>query len=162
MGLSARQPRLVRQPRYVPQRRRALGLGPARRRERGSAILELPVLLGLILIPFGILVLSVPTWIERQTAARDAAGESARYLVIAGPDGLDEASQIVAGIESGYGLPAGSLRLELPSDLVPGQSVTVRVVVVIPAADIPLMGSFGDTSWTAEHTERYPDYGAAP
>ncbi len=128
--------------------------------ERGSAILELPIMLGLILIPFGILILSIPTWIERQTAARDAAAESARYLVVAGPQGFEGATQIVADIERGYGLPAGSLRLEIPSELVPGQALTVRVVVVIPAADIPLMGSFGDTTWSAEHTERYSDYGA--
>ncbi len=116
-------------------------------------------MIGLILIPFGILILSIPTWIERQTAARDAAAESARYLVLAGPEGLEGATQIVADVERGYGLPAGSLRLEMPSELVPGEALTVRVVVVIPAADIPLMGSFGDTTWSAEHTERYPDYG---
>ncbi len=138
-------------------------LGTAERRsERGSAIFELPVLIGLLLIPFGILMLSIPTWVERQTAARDAAAESARYLVIAGPDGLNQASEILREIELGYGLAVGSMRLELPTEFVPGQSLTVRVVVVIPAADIPFMGSFGDTSWTAEHTERYPDYGAAP
>jgi len=58
--------------------------GWAARREQGSAALELPLLLGLLLIPFGLLMLTFPTWVERQTAARDAAGEVARHLVIGG------------------------------------------------------------------------------
>lgn len=132
--------------------------GSKRCSERGSAVLEFPVLLGLVLIPFGILVLSIPTWVERQTAARDAAAESARYLVHAGPAGLDQANQIVRDVELGYGLPAGTLRIELPAQLAPGEALTVSVTVVIPAADLPLFGSFGDTTWTADHTERYPDF----
>lgn len=127
--------------------------------ERGSAVIEFPILVGLLLIPFGMLILSVPTWIERQTAARDAAAESARYLVLAGPEGLDDATQIVHEIEAGYGLPDGSLELEMPGAFVAGQPLSVTVRVVIPAADIPLLGSFGDTTWTATHIERYPDYG---
>lgn len=129
--------------------------------ERGSALFELPVLLGLLLIPFGILILSIPTWIERQTAARDAAAETARYLVHTGPDGMNEAHQIVRDIEQGYGLPAGSLQLELPTQLAPGETLTVSVHVVIPAADLPLFGSFGDTTFQADHSERYPDLAEA-
>lgn len=140
---------------------RSDGFPGPRSRQRGSALVEFPVLVGLILIPFGILILSIPTWIERQTAARDAASESARYLVLSGPTGAEGANQIVRDIEAGYGLAAGSLQLEMPTEFVPGQALTVRVIVTIPAADLPLMGSFGDTTWTAEHTERYPDFAAS-
>ena len=58
----------------------------ARRRatQRGSVVFELPLLVGLILIPFGLLVISIPTWVERQTAARDAAGEIARTIALGG------------------------------------------------------------------------------
>lgn len=143
----------------LSQRRSVSWRSRRRPRERGSAVIEFPILVGLLLIPFGMLILSVPTWIERQTAARDAAAESARYLVLAGPEGMDSAAQIVHEIEAGYGLPAGSLELEMPAAFVAGQPLSVTVRVVIPAADIPLLGSFGDTSWTATHIERYPDYG---
>ncbi len=134
--------------------------------ERGSAAFELPLILGLILLPFGVLLLSVSTWVERQTAARDAAGEAARVVVIHGDDGVAEAEALVRQIEAGYGLPAGSMRLELADGiaqgggLVPGEAVLARVTVEMPGAVLPLFGSFGEVTWTAEHVERFPDYGA--
>lgn len=125
------------------------------RSERGSAAIELPVLLGLILIPFGLLIVTVPTWVERQTAGRDAAAELARAIVT----DSDSNSAIVASIESGYELPTGTLRPNISGESIPGESVTVEVVVAMPAVDLPLFGSFGSVSWAVEHTERYPDYG---
>lgn len=132
----------------------------ATRRERGSAAFELPLILGLVLLPFGVLVLSISTWVERQTAARDAAGETARFAVVAGPDRADETAALLREIEAGYGLPPGSLRLRLLPSREPGRAVVARVTVSMPGAVIPLFGSFGDVSWTAEHIERVPDYGA--
>ena len=131
-----------------------------RRGERGSAAFELPLILGLVLVPFGVLVLSISTWVERQTAARDAAGETARFAVVAGPERLDEVEPLLREIEQGYGLPAGSLRLQFAPSDVPGEAIISQVTVSMPGAVIPLFGSFGDVSWTAEHVERVPDYGA--
>lgn len=134
--------------------------------ERGSAAFELPLILGLILLPFGVLLLSVSTWVERQTAARDAAGEAARLVVIEGPDGVAAAEALVREIEAGYGLPVESMRLELASSsglaqsAGPGDAVVAQVTVEMPGAVLPLFGSFGDITWTAEHVERFPDYGA--
>lgn len=129
-------------------------------KERGSAAFELPLILGLILLPFGVLLLSVSTWVERQTAARDAAGEAARVVVIEGPQGAASAEMLVREIEAGYGLPAGSMDLELQPSVVPGEAVLARVTISMPGAVLPLFGSFGDVTWTAEHVERFPDYGA--
>ncbi len=138
------------------------GSRAASSRQRGSALLEFPLILGLILMPFGLLILSAPTWVERQTAARDAAGESARYLLLNGQDGSLTAEQIVREIEAGYGLAPGTLRVSMPpGGVVPGESVTVQVTVTIPAVAVPIFGAIGEVDWTAEHTERAPDYGAS-
>lgn len=123
--------------------------------ERGSAIFEMPLLVGLILIPFGLLVISIPTWVERQTAARDAAGEVARAIVY----GEGNEGEVLAAIERGYELPAGTLRVSDNSAVVPGESVVVLVDVSMPAVELPIFGSFGHLTWTAEHVERLPDYG---
>ena len=136
------------------------GLDGRQRRERGSALLEFPLVFGLILVPFGLLVISASTWVERQTAARDAAGEAARAIVVAGADSTTP-EQIVQSIEAGYGLAPGSLDASIPpGGHTPGSSVTVDVVVEIPALSLPIFGSVGSVSWTASHTERYPDVGA--
>ena len=128
--------------------------------ERGSAAFEMPLIVGLILIPFGVLVLSVSTWVERQTAARDAAAETARFAVIAGPERADDVESLLRDIESGYGLAPGSMRVELVPSPAPGEAVVSRVTISMPGAVVPLFGSFGDVSWTAEHVERLPDFGA--
>ncbi len=143
-------------------RRVQRGGGKRRRhRERGSVLFELPLIFGLVLVPFGMLIISAPTWVERQTAARDAAAESARYLLLNGEVGGRSPEQIVREVEAGYGLPEHSLTLEiLRTDIQPGESLTVRVTVLIPAVSLPIFGGIGAVEWTAEHTERLPDFGA--
>lgn len=133
------------------------------RQERGSAIVELPLVLGLLVLPFGLLVLTLPTWVERQTAARDAAAEVARTLVVSTSStsddaGLRDVETLLRQIEAGYELSPGSLRLDAPPTVNPGEAVTVRVTVVLPGPRLPLFGSLGRRSWTVEHTERAPDY----
>lgn len=133
----------------------------AGRPERGSVLIEFPMVIGLILIPFGMLALSAPTWVERQTAARDAAAESARSLVVTSDQSLISPDAIVRAIEAGYGLPPGSLRAEIPAGgFVPGEAVTVAVTVEVPALSLPIFGDVGSVDWTAEDSERFPDYGA--
>jgi hypothetical protein len=125
--------------------------------QRGSAALELPLVVGLVLIPLGLLVLHVPVWIERQSAAREAAAEAARAVVVA-PDGggAADAAVVVARVEEGFGLPKGALalRLEVATD-----TVTASVRVEIPAARLPGLGTVGSVTWTARHSERRPDLG---
>lgn len=133
----------------------------SRDRQRGSALIEFPMVIGLILIPFGMLAISATTWVERQTAARDAAGEAARALVMAGPDAAVDPAALVRQIEQGYGLPAGTLQVSLPAATgLPGESITVAVTVEIPALALPIFGDVGSVDWTTEHTERLPDFGA--
>jgi Flp pilus assembly protein TadG len=126
-----------------------------RRSERGTAAIELPLVLGLVLIPLGLLVLTVPTWVERQEAATEAAAEAAR-AVVTGTGSADRVA--VAHAVASHGLPPGSLRLELRSGG-RGQPVTARVTVEIPLAPLPGLGRLPAVDWTATHTERFPDLG---
>lgn len=124
-------------------------------------MIEFPMVIGLVLIPFGLLVLSAPTWVERQTAARDAAAESARLLVVSGD--RTAPVEIIRQVEMNYGLPAGTLDAAVPTGvLVPGAPVTVAVTVDVPALSLPIFGAVGSIEWTVEHSERVPDYGAQP
>ena len=124
--------------------------------DRGSAAVELPLVIGLVLIPLGLLVLSVPTWIERQHAAHDAAAEASRAVVTGSGDPEAEARAVVGRIEQAYGLPAGTLRLQLQA-ADRGQPVTARVTVEIPVTNLPVLGRLPAVDWTASHTERHPD-----
>ena len=131
--------------------------------QRGSAGIELPLLLGLVILPFALLVLTIPQWVERQTAARDAAAEIGRWSVVqhGGDDGgRAEAEVLLRRIEEAHGLRPGSLSLVggPTGSLSPGGTVTVQVSVDLPGPTVPGLGSLGLGRWTAEHTERVPDY----
>ena len=132
--------------------------------QRGSAALELPLIVCLLLMPFAMLVLTIPTWVERQMAARDAAGELARLLVVTDVDSGPRLAALLARIEVSHGLAVGTLRLaEAPSgSLTPGDQITVRVSVDLPGPSVPMLGDLGTGSWTASHTERVPDYRSGP
>ncbi len=127
-------------------------------RQRGSAAVELPLVLGLLLLPFGLLVLQFPRWVERQTAARDVAGEVARFVVTGGDP--SEVGALVARMEAGHGLEPGSIVVESVPVLRPGETVAVAVRVSIPAVTLPLFGSLGPNTLRVEHAERVPDFAA--
>ncbi len=129
-----------------------------REAERGSALLELPFVLGLIVLPFALLVLQLPVWVERQVAAGDAAAEIARAIVVHGVE-VDEGELLMA-IESAHGLEPGSLTGSRVIPGLAGEAVTVEVTVEIPAITLPVFGSIGRGSWTASHVERMPDHGS--
>jgi hypothetical protein len=133
----------------------------ARAGERGMAALELPLVIGLVLIPLGLLVLTIPTWIEHQHAATAAAGEAARAAVTAAGDPEAAARAVVEQVAAGHGLAPGALRLQLEHGA-RGGPVTARVTVRIPATRLPGLGDVGAVDWRATHTERRPDLSALP
>ncbi len=131
--------------------------------QRGAAGIELPLLLGLVILPFALLILTIPQWVERQTAARDAAAEIGRWSVVQpGGDGggRADAEVLLRRIEAAHGLRPGALALvgDPAGSLAPGSAVTVRVSVDLPGPTVPGLGALGLGRWTAEHTERVPDY----
>lgn len=128
-----------------------------RESQRGAAAIELGLIMAFILIPVMMLMLVVPTWIERQTAGRDAASEAARAIVLSSGD-LAEAIQIIGTVERGYELPPGTITLTEVTPYGPGADFTVVVTVVQPALSLPGLGELGGWSYDASHVEYYPDY----
>lgn len=131
--------------------------GSGRGSERGSALLELPLIIGLMVLPFALLVLTMPVWIERRAAADAAASQAAR-AVVAGGFATDAAAMVDA-VASGYGLTAGSLRLLPIPEPVAGSSITISVQVDLPVLELGPFGRLGERTWTSSHVERVPDHG---
>ena len=133
---------------------------PVHARDRGAAAVELPLAVGLLLLPISMVVMLVPQWPERQTVATAAAKEAASTLANA-PDaetGMQRASQAVATAETNHGLPPGSMTVDFSGDWCRACTVTASVSVVIPAIDVPLIGAVGSFTWTATSSARIDDY----
>jgi hypothetical protein len=128
------------------------------RGDRGTAAVELPLSVGLLLLPIAVLVMVVPQWPEHQTVATAAAKEAATlYATAATPaDGVDAAQAAVDRAASNYGLDRMSL--ELSGSWCRGCSVTAEVTVDVPAVQVPFIGSTGSVSWTARSSARVEDY----
>ena len=127
------------------------------RHERGSAVIEVPFVLGLIVVPFALLILGMPVWIERMSAADTAAAELARAIVISGDS--ERSAAVLGTVEDGYGLAPGSLRRSGATDLTPGGALRVEVAIDLPMLDLPVFGPVGATTYTATHVERVADHG---
>lgn len=130
----------------------------------GSAAVELPLAIGLLLLPVALAVITLPVWPERQTVARAAAAEASRTVVLAGSweAGVDEARAAVAQAAVNHGLGADALSLQLEGRLERGASVTALVTVEMPALAVPGLAVVDAWSWTASHTERVDDYRSLP
>jgi len=130
------------------------------RGDRGSTAIELPLGVALILLPIAVIVMVIPQWPERQTVATAAAKEAATlYANAASPgEGAAAAEAAVAQAAANYGLDG--LQLELSGSWCRGCTVTANVTVAIPAVQAPLIGTIGNTSWTATSSARVEDYGS--
>lgn len=126
--------------------------------ERGAAAIEVGLIMAFVLIPVMMLALLIPTWIERQTAGRDAASEAARAIVLSSGD-LSAAHAMVVLVERGYELPAGTISLSSVSPLAVGAEFTVVVTVHQPSLSLPGLGELGGWSYDAQHVEHFPSYG---
>lgn len=126
--------------------------------ERGSATVELPFVLGLIVMPFALVVLQLPRWVEYQQAANDAAAEVARSHAT-GSDS-EQADELLGLIESSHGLSPGSLGAASVTPGAAGGDLVVEVTVELPVLSFGSLGTLGATTWTARHVERRADFGS--
>jgi hypothetical protein len=142
---------------------------PRRRSGRGDhgfVATELAIGIGLLVLPVACLVLTLPTWSERQTTARAIAREVGRSTAIAGRCDRAGAEALSREMAGNLGLDAGAVAVSL--DCIPGArlprggAVTARVTVRVPAVAIPGIGSVGAWSWTAAHTETVDPYRSFP
>lgn len=135
-----------------------------RRDQQGWAAVELPLAVGLLLVPIALAVITLPAWPERQTLARAAAAEASRTLALAPSwdDGSDQARAVVAQAAANHGIDPGDMSVQLTGSLDRGASVTARVSVDMPALVLPGLGTVGRWSWSASHTERVDDFRSVP
>lgn len=131
-------------------------------RQRGSVAIELALGAGLLLIPVAMLVLTVPTWSERQATARAIVREISRSAAIAGTCDPGAANAIARSMAANLGLDPADVRAELDcvaGRLLPrGGRITAGVTVRMPAARIPGVTDVAAWSWTVRHTEPVDPY----
>ena len=125
--------------------------------DRGTAAIELPLAVGLLLIPVACLLLALPRWPESQTVATAAAKQAATlYATASSPDeGAALAQAAVTQAATNSGRP---LSLTISGDWCRGCTITANVTVDIPAIVVPGLGSTGTFTWTATSSARLDDY----
>jgi len=130
--------------------------------EGGYVAAELALGVGLLVFPVAMLVLTLPTWSERQSAARAIAREAARTVAAEGECDTDAARRVSSTMAANVGLRGGTIdvALDCPAGrrLLRGGTVTASVTVTMPAVDIPGIAEVGAWSWTAHHTEPVDQY----
>lgn len=132
--------------------------------ERGFVATELVAGLALLLLPVALVVLTLPTWSERQSAARAIARETARETARGGVCDAGRADSLAAEMGRNLGLPSGTASIALgcaPGEvLTPGGDVEVAVTVRMPAVHLPAIGDVASWTWTARHRQPVDTYGA--
>ena len=131
-------------------------------REGGYVAAELALGVGLLIFPIALLVLTLPTWSERQTTARSIAREVARVVAVTGVCDRGLAAETGHGMARNLGLSPGDVDVQLDcaagGRLARGGNVRASVTVAVPAVTFPGIGSVGAWSWTAHHSETVDQY----
>jgi len=135
---------------------------PGRSPEGGYVAAELALGIGLLVFPVALLVLTLPTWSERQTTARSIAREVSRVVAVAGVCDRGRAVDTGNDMARNLGLSPSDVDVQLdcaPRGRLPrGGSVRASVTVAVPAVTFPGIGSIGAWSWTAHHSEPVDQY----
>ena len=135
-----------------------------RRDDRGVAAIDMFAVIIVAMIPVFVIVMSVPSWVERMSFARVAAQEAARAAVLADTwaDGQAQAGDLVTEIAANYDVPAGGSSLALSGALERGATVTATVSVQTPTLTIPFVTTVGSTTLSSTHTEIVDHYRSLP
>ena len=131
------------------------------RGERGGfAPAEFALAVGLWLFPLTILVVSLPTWVERQSLGRLAAQEAARAVAVAETfeQGVQRGGLLVEQLAANHGVPAADLSLRVEGSLERGQVVIATVTTRVPALTVPLIGVSPSVNLTSSHAEVVDQY----
>src|SRR5919108_425725 len=96
-----------------------------------------------------LLVVALPSWIEREHAATVAAREAAAAAVAAYPsDGQDAGRAAAADALANYHVALNDVRIEyVRDDVQRGGLVSVRVTVTMPALVVPGIRTAGGFHW---------------
>lgn len=121
---------------------------------------ELALGVGVLILPVAVLVLSLPTWVERQSAARLAAQEAARAVVLADslPAGLAAGEAAAAQVATNHGIDPADFSVSFSGELARGQAITAAVDARFPALALPGFGDAAGFTWTVTHAEQVDAY----
>lgn len=133
------------------------------RGQGGFAPLSLALGVAFIIFPVLSLVVTIPTWLARSVAARDAAAAAAAAMAGASSwaAGTTAADRLVAQTAVNDAIGASQIAVSYAGSLNPGATVTATVTVTIPAGVIPGVGSYGAVHYSASSTEHVDTYKAA-
>jgi hypothetical protein len=134
------------------------------RREEGFVALELALGLGVLVLPLTVMVLTFPTWVERQSLARSASQEAARTVVLSDSwdAGVSQATALVRQMADNAGLSPAEIEVDFSGALARGSSVTATVSVTVPGANLPFIGTVGAWSVSSSDTEQVDLYRSFP
>lgn len=132
--------------------------------DRGSAALELPLGLGLLVIPIALVLAVLPGLVEHRTIARSVAAEAARMVVLG--DGssatADSARSFAEAALDAYADVSVSLCGGSGCAVDRGAVVEVTVALQVPAITIPLVGEVAAIPITVSHREQVDAYRGMP
>lgn len=131
------------------------------RREGGFVAAELALAIGLLLFPVAMLVLTLPSWSERQATARAIAREAGRSVAVSGRCDQPKADNIAGVMARNLGVDPDEVAVELDcarGRLPRGGELTVSVTVALPGVTIPGVAEVGAWSWTARHVTPIDPY----
>jgi hypothetical protein len=132
--------------------------------ERGIAAIDMFVVVIVAMIPVFVIVMSVPSWVERMSFARVAAQEAARAVVLADTleEGRAQAGVVVNEIAANYDVPSGGSSFALSGELERGATISATVSVQTPTLTIPFITTVGSTTLSSTHSEVVDHYRSLP
>jgi len=142
--------------------RRHSTLSACRKTQHGFITTEFVWGIAFLLLPVALLVITLPTWQERQTMARVAARDAARSYVLNADSA--QAQQVVDEITTNYRLNKGDVELTLDGDPPSqrGGKITATVKVKVPVANIALLNLRSpEFTFDESHTEYVDLYRSA-
>lgn len=119
---------------------------------------------GALVLPVALLVVTLPTWVERQSAAHLAAREAARTVVLADSlaAGMAAGEEAAARVATNHGIDPGEFSVTFAGDLARGEAITATLVARFPATVFPGLGDVAAFTRTVTHTELVDHYRSFP
>jgi hypothetical protein len=134
------------------------------RSEDGFVPIEYVLGIGLLVLPVGLLVITLPEWPSRTGVARQAATEAARNAIEQSdwPHATAAGAAAAQEVVTNYGLDPTTLSVSFTGSVGRGGVVTAHVGIAMPAMDVPVFGTVGTWTWTVDHSEKVDQYRSYP
>lgn len=147
-------------PRSGPGERNTPGWPEWAKTDRGAASLELGLGAAVLLLPVAVMVLTLPTWVERQSAARVAAREAARTAVTADSPATAArlGKQAATEVATNHGLEPGAFDVAITGTLQRHGSMAATVTARFPATAFFGFTDVEAFTWSVTHTEKVDRY----